>query len=339
MGITYSTESLEPPERLPEFDRLQVASEHPMHFTSSSPETFGAHVRAVDLGAVNVVDLCCSPAQVLRTPQLVREVDPGLVSVVMVRSGRLAISQGDRKALLQAGDLALYTSWQPFRIDIDSDSGPARLVRAQMARTVLTPVIDGVEHTIATNLSGRRGVSGLLGQFLTRVADDWEDYSPADAPRLGNLAVDLLTATVAHELHPDGPGSGRPRQALLSQIMTFVRRHLHDPQLSPRTIAAANHISVSYLHRLFQEHESTLGAWIRQERLDRARRDLADPRLLHLPVHRIAARWGYPDHATFTRAFRTAFGVPPRDLRHGLALPPSALSVDGEADGGRLTAS
>jgi len=108
---------------------------------------------------------------------------------------------------------------------------------------------------------------------------------------------------------------------MLPRIMTFVDEQLHDPHLSPTSIAAAHHISVSYLHRLFKDHDTTLWAWVRRERLDRARRDLADPRLLHLPVHRIAARWGYRDHATFTRAFRAAFGVPPRTFREGVVRP------------------
>ncbi|MFG3357423.1 helix-turn-helix domain-containing protein [Streptomyces griseofuscus] len=47
------------------------------------------------------------------------------------------------------------------------------------------------------------------------------------------------------------------------------------------------------------------------------RRDLADPALRDMPVHRIADRWGFKGHPTFTRAFRAAFGTSPQDYRNG----------------------
>jgi AraC-like DNA-binding protein len=82
-------------------------------------------------------------------------------------------------------------------------------------------------------------------------------------------------------------------------------------------IAAAHHISLSYLHRVFQQQAQgeTVAAWIRARRLEGARGDLADPSLRGTPIHAIAARWGLrPDD--FARAFRAADGVSPRDFRH-----------------------
>ncbi len=69
------------------------------------------------------------------------------------------------------------------------------------------------------------------------------------------------------------------------------------------------------LNALFQRNDTTVSAWIRRQRLEHARRDLGDPAQRTLPVHRIATRWGFNDHSTFTRAFRTAYGVPPNDHR------------------------
>ncbi|MYQ99142.1 MULTISPECIES: helix-turn-helix domain-containing protein, partial [unclassified Streptomyces] len=43
---------------------------------------------------------------------------------------------------------------------------------------------------------------------------------------------------------------------------------------------------------------------------------LADPALRDMPVHRIADRWGFRGHPTFTRAFRAAFGTSPQDYRN-----------------------
>ena len=94
-----------------------------------------------------------------------------------------------------------------------------------------------------------------------------------------------------------------------------MQDNLHDPQLSPRAVAAAHHISPSYLHRLFQSRGTTVAAWIRTQRLERARRALRDPALRTVPVYRIASQYGFGAHETFTRAFRAAYGIAPADYR------------------------
>ncbi|RCG15223.1 helix-turn-helix domain-containing protein [Streptomyces diacarni] len=107
------------------------------------------------------------------------------------------------------------------------------------------------------------------------------------------------------------------RRALFVQIQSFVWQHLGDPGLCPDAIAAAHHISTRSLHRLFQSRGCTVSAWVRRQRLGRARRDLADPRLAGRTIQSIAATWGFPRPADFTRAFRAAYGVPPQDFRAG----------------------
>jgi AraC-like DNA-binding protein len=91
--------------------------------------------------------------------------------------------------------------------------------------------------------------------------------------------------------------------------------NLADPDLSPTTVAAANHVSVRYLHRLFETHETTVAAWIRGRRFERSRRDLADPTMRQLPISAIAARWGLTNPAHFGRLFRTEYGLQPTEYR------------------------
>lgn len=84
--------------------------------------------------------------------------------------------------------------------------------------------------------------------------------------------------------------------------------------------------SVSYLHRIFQGEGITVSSWIREQRLANARRDLADPTLRSTPIHIIVSRWGFPRAADFSRAFRNAHGIPPKDYRDHTStrLPPPA---------------
>ncbi|WEO99545.1 helix-turn-helix domain-containing protein [Streptomyces sp. FXJ1.172] len=303
-------------DRLAALDELWVNSAHPMRVVSDAPERFRATVRTVDIGAVNVAGLALSPSEVQRTPKLIRQADPELCSAIVPLSGSLVVSQAGRDMTLGAREIALYDSSRPFRIRFTGQGGATRLVRAHIPRALLALPAHGLERLLARPLPAGAGFEALLSRLLADVTSPSTAYRPHDLPRLGVLAQDLLTSVVAHHLEADGatPDDSRRRTLLLS-IETFVRQHLGDPELSPETVAAAHHISIGHLHRLFRTRETTVAAWIRHQRLECARRDLTDPALHGVPIHLIATRWGFKDHPTFTRAFRSAYGASPKDYR------------------------
>ncbi|WP_328841937.1 helix-turn-helix domain-containing protein [Streptomyces europaeiscabiei] len=103
---------------------------------------------------------------------------------------------------------------------------------------------------------------------------------------------------------------------LRTRIDAFIQQHLADPDLTPAAIAAAHQISVRYLHRLYQGQETTIADGIRRSRLEHIHRDLADPRLSARSISAIAACWGFPEPTHFSRAFKTLYGITPRDHRH-----------------------
>jgi AraC-like DNA-binding protein len=72
---------------------------------------------------------------------------------------------------------------------------------------------------------------------------------------------------------------------------------------------------------------------VRLRRLDRCRRDLLDPALRDRPVSAIAARWGFGDAAAFSRAFRTAYGLPPGEFRLAVSVPFGAVPARSATSG------
>jgi AraC-like DNA-binding protein len=152
------------------------------------------------------------------------------------------------------------------------------------------------------------------------------------------VLTDLVAAVLAHALDAEAALTPETRtRELLLRIKDFIGRNLHDPELTPSRIAAAHHISAGYLHRLFRAETGTaaetgtgaaagaetetVASYIRHQRLEGARRDLADPALTGTPIHVIGARWGFPRATDFTRAFRAGYGIPPNDYRHQAANP------------------
>lgn len=74
---------------------------------------------------------------------------------------------------------------------------------------------------------------------------------------------------------------------------------------------------------LFREDGRTVGTFIREQRLERCRAGLADPRLAGRSVAAIAVRAGFSDAAAFSRAFKARYGMPPGEYRRLHGEPPS----------------
>lgn len=109
----------------------------------------------------------------------------------------------------------------------------------------------------------------------------------------------------------------------VARAMAFVAANL-DGRLDLERVAEAGAFSPCHFHRIFRALAGeTLAEHIQRSRLQRAAKDLIDGAL---PLPRIARRAGYTGVAAFTRAFRTAYGVPPAAYRTsrgiGQAAPP-----------------
>ena len=270
------------------------------------------------------------PMTVRRTARLVRQSDPETYNIILIQRGSARRTWGRDEATYGPYDLHASDSSRPYELRWRGDQGLIQWQGMSVPKRLLPLPRYRTDRLDGRPISVRGGIGALLRGFITRLTTDPRSYLPSDGPRLGTVLVDLASALFAHELEADHASAAEDGQRALNlRIRAFIQRHLRDPDLTPAAVAAAHHISTSYLHRLFQHDGITVAAWIREQRLERARRDLADPALRGVPVHQIASRWGFSDAAVFSRAFRTGYGVAPKDYRHQALRTVDASSTVG----------
>ena len=306
--------------RLATFDGCQLREPMATHVSSSRADDFNASLGIVDLSAMDVVTMEASGCRFDRTPALVTESDPELYAMVLPMDGGLTLTQGGRDAQFGPDQLGLLSSSMPFRIDLSHNRQQAKLLRLQLTKAQLPLPDHTLDELTAVPISTQYGFGALLKDFLRRLTRRTTEFGAGDPHQLTDLATGLITALLTPQQgQRSGPSYGLGtdvlRTALVQQISDHVHDHLSDPTLSPRSIAAAHHISIGHLHRLFERRGHTVAAWIRGLRLERARQDLQDPAQDQVPIHRVAAHWGFVDHSTFTRAFRREYGMPPQEVR------------------------
>ncbi|MDC0765944.1 helix-turn-helix domain-containing protein [Streptomyces sp. HD] len=286
------------------------------------PASVRQHVRLVEYGAASVWSVTCPP-QFPRALAPVRRTATRRLHLVLLLHGEATILHEGRETVLGAGDFYCDDRVRPLQLR----GGPISAVGIALPEALLPLPPDEADRMVGRRIAGRAGA--LLARLLTRLTEDTGTFQPSDGPRLGTVLGNMVAALLSHSPDADADSSastdtGRP---LTMRIMAFTQRHLSDPELTPRAVAAAHGISLSYLHRLFEAERETVAAYIRRRRLERARFDLADPAQAATPVHVIATRWGFARATDFARAFRAVYGIAPTDFRRQACAPGGRIAT------------
>ncbi|MFD5648674.1 helix-turn-helix domain-containing protein [Streptomyces sp. NPDC127039] len=288
----------------------------PQRFRFPAPREFRARMTGMPLGVAELLRLTYGPLVTERTPKHIRCQDPEYYQLGCGIIGEQGIEQARNRALLRAGDMVLYDSSVPFMARSGLAPSTSGCYVLQFPKRSLRLPPERVRALVAVPLQARTGIGRLLFQLLAGIEEQFEACAPRDLIQLGQTAIDLTAVLLGRHADrtPALPPESR-QHVLFLRMVAFVDRNLGSPGLSPTAVASAHGVSLRYLHHVFQGEGTTPTRFIREQRLVRCRRDLADPACAHIPVHAIGARWGFPRPSDFSRAFRAATGVPPGRYR------------------------
>lgn len=334
MGYTVLHSTSVPPEQRFEWWCDLISRDvAPVRIQSRHTSDFLADAGALDLGAVQLTTMSFPPIRSLRTPALIRHSDPEGYELALILDSEMWISQSRQESRLSTGDFALWSTSRPYEGQgLSGTGGPLlRGIVLHLARSGFPLPSGRVDRILARAMSGRTGVGAVLAGFLRSVVEQAPSLERPELERLGTAAWELTVAFLAHHLdaHDRLPPEARSRM-LLARVNAFIEDNLAEPGLSPASVAAHHGISVRTLHYLFRQRQETVAATIRRRRLARCHAALSDPALRALPVHAIGARWGFTNAVTFSRSFRSAYGITPNEHRRSTlpvppAVPPSRI--------------
>lgn len=272
---------------------------------------FAGAVRSATLAHLQVSRVASVPQVCRRTPQLAGRDDHRYLQVGLLTRGSAVLEQDGRRAVLLPGHLSLYETERPFSWSLRGDW---ELQVFTWPRESIDLAASESAAVTAHRLDGRSGLGTIVAGVLRGLVDSPPALSAGGAARVAD-EVGGLVATLAGE--QDLVAATCATQDLRDRVERYIAEHVDDPDLGPASIAEAHFVSTRQLHRLFAASGESVARRIRRLRLDRARRDLADPRQIGTPVNRIARRYGFTDLAGFSRAFRAAYGVSPSAYRAG----------------------
>jgi AraC-like DNA-binding protein len=278
----------------------------------TNPEAVRARCVGRNVGRLSVLTVRSTPVTLRRTTALARADSEPCVVLELQRAGRRTVTQDDRSTVLHPGDLDIIDTSRPYTsANLDgTDQHYIRVPRAGLALPDRT-----LSRITGQRVGPQNPVAELMVTYLVRLAGDDRLAARADMDVFESPTIELIRAVVATQLGDDTLAREPLENTLALRIMEFTRQHLTDHDLSAAKIARAHNISVRHLYTTLSRSGIVLGEWIRLRRLEGCRGDLARTGRNSRTISFIAHQWGFGDATHFSRAFRDAFGMSPREWR------------------------
>lgn len=292
--------------------RAELSRVHlPWTLTACRPDPLGVRLAWQGLGRPahgggTVVEYRGAPCAGYRRAGEIRRTDRPHAGLLLVLSGREHVRQGETAVELVPGDLFLWDGTRP--IDFSVPAPLHKLTLLVPRERLMTAFGRAGGAPPWGRLPAGDGAGALLAAHLTALGRHAGGLDAAAADGAIGFALDLV-AGLASRAAPAGAAGLRAR------AVTLIDRGFDDPDLTPARLAAILDVTPRYLHMVFAATGGTVAGRIRTRRIDRLRRDLADPACAGHSVTALSLAAGFGDPAHASRAFRQAAGLSPSAFR------------------------
>jgi len=218
--------------------------------------------------------------------------------------------QDGHEAVLRPGDLMLCDSSRPYSIRFDD---PNRMLVLRLPEARVVARLGDPDAIVGRRLGVEELGASMLSAFVRNL---WAAPLASGEVDCDGALLDAALNLLAAACGSGAPANDHGALQLKHRIKRFVDDNLRDPDLSVGRVAKALGVSPRYVQMVFAAMATTPLAYIRRKRLQLAAQHLRR----HGPdcsITDLSFSLGFNDLSHFSRAFKTRYGVGPREYRAG----------------------
>jgi AraC-like DNA-binding protein len=242
------------------------------------------------------------------------------IFITIPTRGQVEIKQSGKRLSFGLDNFVFLSTSKPFSSTISESSGQdaflSHLVRIPGA--VLRKHVPRIDHCCDQIIQVRSGASKVMVELIGMAHREGGALSELQAQRLGKMIIyAVANATLeAPELKTlQLPIVQSAQQRILEHAKLYIECNLSNSEVDSDRIAQHCNISVRYLNAVFAAVSTTVGTYIREQRLLQCQIALRNPSLRDKSITEISIRWGFNSVAHFSRAYKAQFGKAPSEER------------------------
>jgi AraC-like DNA-binding protein len=256
-----------------------------------------------------LTDILLSEQRIRRNNQHISQLDKDCYYLQLIHRGHLNVVQRGETHLSNPARGAIFSATEQYELQC---VGEVRSFYLEIPRDEFAQRFPREKVPVSAIINSTKGLGRITTEFCASLATEGAALGHDPRAQLGSQLMDMLALTLL--AGDDGaPGADSSVQkARLRSVQIWIEAHLGDLDMSLEKVAAANGMSLRYLHLLFARCEMSASEWIWNRRLQRCHDEIAkrDGR----SITSIAFDHGFNSSAHFSTMFRRKYGVSPRDL-------------------------
>lgn len=278
-------------------------------------EPLGGHELEVDMFLRGLPDfgMATGRSSPGRYPHTKNLIDSDDIVFVAIHEGYSAFTQRARTMDLHAGEVVMTSIGEPATFSFPVKGTVTNL---RFKRALLSPHLANLDDALSRPKLKQSPALDLLLNYMNVLKDGDALATPelrrSIVAHMHDLAALAIGATRDGKQIAQGRGL---RAARLHAIKTHILENLGKPDLTLGNVALRSGISPRYVNLLFEFEGLTFSEFVLGQRLERAKRALANPRSAGQTISSIAFSAGFSDLSYFNRTFRRRFGMTPSDAR------------------------
>lgn len=247
-----------------------------------------------------------------RSPAMLRRDAGDYIFLPLPLREGVRLSQRGREAWIGPDSFACVATGEVYRYE---QPRPLELYTLRIDAAAMRERIASIEDLTIRPMTGGNGPGALFLDYARAFCRNARSFDrPTGAAAVRHL-LDLLALTLLQAAPLAEASETAVHVAQRLRVLRYLAANLGDPGLGTERVAGALGMSERHVQKLFAAQGETLSGLIRKRRMEEARLLLADPAGRSAAVSTIAYRLGFSDPAYFSRVFRDATGLSPRQYR------------------------
>jgi AraC family transcriptional activator of tynA and feaB len=314
LKLAFTTDAVHPRDRFYLWHEVACKAYAEHECTTQFPARFEGAIESAQLDKATLSIYENTPMHLWRTQRQVERAPSDRVFVCLQLDSNCRISQLGRETTIGPGEFCIVETKSPY---VFTYSERSRQLVLNVERSELHQRLGSVSALTALTVEADAGIGGLAAGYMRMLTEHAAALSPTTGHHVANQVLDLVAMALARRAELGHVRLGSASALTLIRLRAAIEQALPYRELKCQDVAERAGISVRYANALLAKEGTSLERLLQKRRLENCHKALAEAS--GRSISEIAFAWGFSDVSHFSKTFKNAYGVSPRDFRREVA--------------------